>query len=549
MEIPARGRKARVAAPVQREQPSVEPNGTRAHDPTRLARNVSLLGVGQVLTWTLTLAWTLIVPRLIGPSGMGLIVMATAASGILVGLAGLGSRPLLVKEIAANHDRAPELLGTAFAVRAALILPCVGLVALYVHVTGFRGEQAVALYLGAGLAAFTLLAEVCQAGLQGVERMQYLAMGDVVNKGLQSVLNIPMAIVGLAATWLIAAQVVAAATAMGLYLLWTRGFRIDWRVRLRRVRDFVSGSLAYWAYALFFTFYLWIDATMLSLLAPQQVVGWYGVPTRIFQTLMFVPVILSTAWLPRLAAAYTRGPRQLRDAARMPLELTMVLSLPIAVGTALVAWPLITIVYGPAYQPSVPVLEVLAITCVPMYLNIMINQVLTAANRQAVWTKAMIVASVINPLLNLALIRITQQYRGNGALGAALSMFLTEIVIVAMGVWIIRRFLDLPSMLRRVARAVPATVGMAGVAWPLSHFGLVQEVAGGAVTFAVLSVGLRVLSREEVGELRRMAGAVGNRVRGRRRQQPEAPIGVAEGGGSRPAEVLPARLPWEEWER
>jgi len=185
-----------------------------------------------------------------------------------------------------------------------------------------------------------------------------------------------------------------------------------------------------------------------------------------------------------------------------------------------------------------------------MYLNIMINQVLIASNRQAVWTRAMIVASVINPLLNLALIHLTQQYRGNGALGAALSMFLTEIVIVAMGVWIIRRFLDLPSMLRRVARAVPATIGMAGVAWPLSHFGLVHEVVGGAATFAVLSLRLRVLSKEEVNELRRMAGAVANRVRPRRRQPAPGPDGVSDvSWGGQPAAVAPAALPWEEWER
>jgi O-antigen/teichoic acid export membrane protein len=514
------------------------------HDPARLARNVSLLGGGQALTWALTLAWTLIVPRLIGPSGMGLIVMATAAGGILVGLAGLGSRPMLVKEIAADPDRAPQLLGTAFMVRTALILPCAGLTVLYVHVTGFQGAQAVALYLGVGLAAFTLLAEVCQAGLQGIERMGYLAAGDVANKSLQALINIPMAVLGFAATWLVGVQVATTALVMCLYLIWSRRFRIDWRLRLHRVRSFLVDSLAYWAYAVFFTFYLWVDATMLSLMAPPPVVGWYGVPTRIFQTLMFVPVILSTAWLPRLASAYSRSPGDLKAAARTPLELTMVLSLPIAVGTALVARPVTLFVYGPAYEASIPVLEILALTCIPMYMNIIVNQVLTAANRQAVWTKAMIVASVLNPVLNLVLIRYFQARSGNGALGAAISMLGTEVVIVAMGIWVIRPFLDLPSMLRRVVRAVPATMGMAAVAWPASHFGLLQEVGAGAITFGILAAALRVLTADEYRELGRLAGAVGGRVRrGSRLSSPS--VGDVEGEVEVGRAGAPNDGPWD----
>jgi O-antigen/teichoic acid export membrane protein len=499
--------------PVRRLAPAID--STSAQPPAtpvltngasgRLARNISLLGAAQLLTWILTLAWTLFVPRMIGPSGMGLIVMALAASGILVGMAGLGSRPMLVKEIAADPARAPQLLGTAFIVRAVLILPCIGLTFVYVHLGGFNRAQAVALYLGVGLAAFTLLAEVIQAGLQGIERMEYLAAGEVLNKGLQALIAIPMAMLGFAATSLIGLQVAVAALLTGLNLAWARRFRIEWSLRPDRVRSFVVGSLAYWAYAVFFTFYLWVDATLLSLMTPQQVVGWYGVPTRIFQTLMFVPAILSTAWLPRLAAAYSRGPEDLKVAARTPLELVSVLSLPIAAGVVLVARPMTLLLYGPAYEASIPVLQILAVTCIPMYLNIIVNQVLTASNRQMVWTRAMILASVVNPAMNLLLISYFQHHRGNGAIGAAVSMFGTEVLIVGMGIWVIRRFID-PGMLWRLGRAMLATAGMIGVTLLAARFGLVAQIAAGAVSFALLGVLLRVISRAEFAELSRLGG-------------------------------------------
>ncbi|HZV52356.1 MAG TPA: flippase [Candidatus Dormibacteraeota bacterium] len=469
--------------------------------PRRLVRNLSFLGGGQLVTWMLTLVWTLVVPRLIGPAAMGLIVMATAAGGILTGLAGMGSKPMMVKEVAANPRQAPRLLGTALVVRSALIIPCAGLVAGYVHVAGFTGARATALYLAVGLAAFSLLAEVIQAGLQGIERMGFIAANDVINKGLQTILTIPMAVLGFAATWLIGLQVAVAGLVTGLNLVWGRRFRIEWRVDLDDLGAFLIHSLTYWAYAFFFTFYLWLDSTLLSLMAPAQVVGWYGVATRFFQTLMFLPVIISTAWLPRLAAAYQRDPRTLEATARIPIVLAIVLGLPVAAGVVLVSRPLVLLLYGPAYAPSVPALRFLAVTCVPMYLNIVLNQVLTASNRQRAWTRVMLVASACNLAMNLVLIRFFQAREGNGAVGAALSMLGTELVIVVVGIWLLREHFR-AGVWWRFARALLATVVMAVAARAAgSRFGLWPEVVVGMASFAVLAVILRLVSSAELSEL------------------------------------------------
>ena len=81
----------------------------------------------------------------------------------------------------------------------------------------------------------------------------------------------------------------------------------------------VRQSAAYWAFGFFFHIYLWVDALMLSLLTRPEVVGWYGVPMKLFQTFMFLPVVISTAWLPRLVRAFVDGgAERLRRTARVP---------------------------------------------------------------------------------------------------------------------------------------------------------------------------------------------------------------------------------------
>ena len=55
----------------------------------RVGRNVTVMAGGQLITWTMTLLWTLVVPRSLGPSGMGTIMTAWSVTGILGVVLGL----------------------------------------------------------------------------------------------------------------------------------------------------------------------------------------------------------------------------------------------------------------------------------------------------------------------------------------------------------------------------------------------------------------------------------------------------------------------------
>lgn len=475
-------------------EPVVAPPSLR---PSRVGRNIVLLGASQAATWGLTLVWTLYVPRALGPAGMGLLVMAWSASGILLVLAGLGTRILLVQRIAADPSLAPRLLGTAFALRAIFVLPCVVLVGVYIQFAHFSGKPVAILWLATGLTILLLFIEPFQALFQAIERMEYLAYGEVLNKGVATACGIALVLLGFGAISLISLSVVAASILLLFNVIWLRRYvRVHWEFDWAQVRSLFVGSLSFWAYSFFMTFYLWVDSAMLAVLTPTRVVGWYGVPTKLLGTLMFIPIVLSTAWLPRFAAAFKLSPDQLRIVARAPLELMVVLGLPVSVGAALVAGPLIQTLYGSAFAASVPVFAILAFTVIPLYLNIMIYNVLVASHRQMIWTKVLAGACVVNPILNLVLIQSFQSRTGNGAIGAAISLLVTEVVIATVGVVIAWGLLDW-RILKRVARAAVATLGMAGVVHLAGHLNIAGQIMAGGLSFVALALVLRVPTDEE----------------------------------------------------
>src|SRR5207245_7506638 len=144
--------------------------------------------------------------------------------------------------------------------------------------------------------------------------------------------------------------------------------------------------------------------------------------------------IVSTALLPRLAASYDGQLAALQARARPVVELVAVLGLPIATGAALVGAPLIELIYGARFSASAIVLSILLASVPFCYFNILIWQVLVASSRQVTWTKVMVGALAINVVLNVLLINFFQSRTGNGAIGAATSLVVTEGLMSIAGV-------------------------------------------------------------------------------------------------------------------
>jgi O-antigen/teichoic acid export membrane protein len=373
-----------------------------------------------------------------------------------------------------------------------------------------------------------------QAGFQATERMEYLAYSDVISKSAQGLVGIAVVLVGFGTIGVTACWAVMTAIVVLLDAYWLHRFvRINLRTTWARSVKVVRESLAYWAFGLFFMIYLWIDFVMLSLMTRSEVVGWYAVPTRLFQTLTFLPVVVATASLPHFVRGFEEGGDRLRRAAKSPLELVLVVSLPIAAAVAITAAPVIHLLYGSAYDHAVPVMVILGLCLPPMYLNIVLAQVLIAMNRQVVWTCVMAATTVINPLFNLALIPWTQHRYGNGAIGAATSLLLTELVCIVVAFVMVARTVFDASTVKRALLAIVAATAMWAAGYETRSFGVVVSLAAAAVAFVVLAVVLRLFTSEDVAAMKSGFTRVAQRVPGLKRRV--APPTAAAAGVPPPA--------------
>jgi PST family polysaccharide transporter len=475
--------------------------------PSRVFSNVLHLAGGQATATAAALVWLYFVPRAIGPAGMGEIGIALSVTGLLGMLLNPGIATLLARDVSRHPERAGGLVGSGLLLRLLGVIPAAGFIVLSSRLLHAGQQQTLLIWLAGAMTLFTAGSSVIQAAFMGLEHMRYLAYANAIGNALARFAGVAVVLTGFGVVAIMKANAGLALLVLGLNLLWMRGlFRLRLRPSATELRELLAGSLPFWVGAVVFTTYLWIDTVILAALAPVEVVGWYSMPTQVFAAVLMVPAVIGTAWFPRFARAAGEGAGQLQAVARPALELVVLLSLPVSAGLACVAPALIWTLYGASFHGAVWVLMTLGITMVPTFFNMVCYQVLLAGNRQMAWMRVLLIATAVNVVLNLVLVSWFQARFHNGALGAALSLLVTEVFESGCALVMLSGVFDRP-FLGRLARTVLATAVMAGLvviagAVLGGRLGLVVQVLVGLVSFTALALLLRLPGESEMARLR-----------------------------------------------
>jgi O-antigen/teichoic acid export membrane protein len=293
---------------------------------------------------------------------------------------------------------------------------------------------------------------------------------------------------------------------------------MSWTTRLdiRLVRTLAAGALPFFLYWVLGSIYFRIDTVLLSKLATPAVVGWYGAAYRLFDTLVFLPNIVSSAILfPILARLSVESRPALQRAMSKGLDVILITGVPLCVGLFVLAGPIIHFIYRrPEYQPAVPALQWLAVALFLLYVNSLLGVTLVSLNEERKLTIVAALATVINLGLNWLLIPHYQH------IAAAAVTAGTEGFILCYLLAIMPRDLLARRNLVVLTKAALTSGAMAVVLVALHDLPLPLLVLVGAVVYGAAGFALRLAPAEDVRLLRQA-------ILARRRPAAEAEVTTA----------------------
>jgi len=470
----------------------------------RAVGNSSIMLISQLITWTATLVLTAALGRSLGDIGFGELYLAMSFGVIFSVLVEFGLDQQLVRAVARDPSLAASYLVNSVAIKAVLSVIAYAIIAVLIQLLGYSPELKLTIAVYSLILLINGVSGSFTAVYQATERIRHSAMGTIIEKGFISIVALIALNAGFGIT------VIASIFVLGALLsaLW-KGFflrrmiRIDVAFDVTTMKKLVMGALPFFLFWALGAVYYRVDVVLLSKLADASVVGWYGAAYRLFDTLIFLPSMVSSVIMFPILSRLAVGSRaDLRLALGKGLDVILILGVPICTGLFVLAEPIIQFIYAkPEFLNAVPALQFLSVGLFLLYVNSVLSIALVSLNQERKMTVIAALATVTNLGLNWFLIPHFQH------LAAAAVTGVTELLILCYLGYHIPKDLLTRHNLVIFLKASGAAVVMVLVLKLFEGQSLLLLVPMGALAYGVSGLVLRLLPLEDIRMFRRAVAA------------------------------------------
>ncbi len=472
-------------------------------DARRVAKNSLAPILLQLVNKAIETAFAALMLRILAPDAAGKYYFAVTIWIWLDIFTTFGLNILLQREVAKNRALGNRYLANTTILRLILIVIAVPLLAAFIGVLQLTRPLAGDTITAIVLLAVGLLPGTLANGLTAVfnafEMMEYPAAVTTVTTVLKVALGTLVLLFGLGFVGLaglsIAINVVTAAIL--LYLLIRHGFRPRLELDSSLQRQMVSLSWPLMLNNLISFSFFKIDVTLLKTMQGNTVVGLYSVAYKFMDALQILPASFAIAVFPLMSRYADTAKDSLMRAYLLSVRLLVIIALPVAIVTTVLAEPLVYLLGGSQYLPDSRIALQLMIWSIPIgFINSVTHYVLIALNQQRFLTKAFAIGLAFTVTANVIFIPI-YSYQAS-----ALIHLFSELALLLPFYYCLRKHLAPVSWGRLLWRPALAAALMGGLLFAqqrlLRDISLLLAVPLGGLVYLLALILLKTFSEEEI---------------------------------------------------
>jgi O-antigen/teichoic acid export membrane protein len=371
-----------------------------------IAKNTSVLFLSQIISYILVLFYTIYTARYLGASGFGLISFALALGAILSIFTELGLNTLIVREVSRDKKLANKYIGNTLVLKILLSIITLTLMFLVVSLLKYNPETATIVYyitISFVVGAFT---NIFYSIFQAYEEMEYQSIGTIINSiimftGVILIIKYQLSITNFAMVYLISSII---CLVFGFIIcIWKfilPKIEIDTGLWKFLIVEAIPLTLA----SIFLLIAFKVDTVLLLIINGDEAVGYYNAAYGLMTALMFLPSVYVLAIFPLLSQLHVSSKDLLKRSYEKSFKYLIILGLPIAVGTTLIAGPIILLIYKSAFTPSIIALQILIWSIPIIFVNYIIGTAINSINKQGQMVKSTFIVMAMNIILNLLLL-------------------------------------------------------------------------------------------------------------------------------------------------
>jgi O-antigen/teichoic acid export membrane protein len=445
--------------------------------------------VGYVAGVVLSVGSAALLFRHLGVVDAGRYVTVISLIGIAQGLTDVGISALGVRELSTRDEgQRRELMRSLLGLR--LVLTTVGVAGAiaFAAIAGY-GTDLVAGTLFAGIGLLVQMVQATLAiALMTRLRFGWVAAADLLRQVVTVIGVVTLVAVGAGLVPFLALSIPAALAALALTVPLVRGDAPlrpslefgQWRSLLVAALPFVVATALY-------GIYLRVAVILVSLLASDEQVGYYGAAYRVIEVLVAIPSLAVSAAFPIFARAARDDFDRLVYGVQRTFEASLFVGTGAALGLALGAPFAIEVVAGPDFAPAGAVLRIEAGVLLVAFVTQTFAFALLSLHRH----RALLVANIVGLACTGVLTAVLAS--ADGARGAAIAVLIGETALaLSMMAGYLRhsqrptvRFGQVWRVALAAAVAVGAAIGVGGPSVLMAVVGIVVYAGAALVLRAV----------------------------------------------------------------
>ncbi len=476
----------------------------------KITKNIFYNVTYKLLNVLFPLLSTAIVSRVLLPIGVGKFTAAQNVATYFTFLAPLGLMSYGTREVAKTPPASlNKLFSELFVLNSVSTAICIAIYYSMINLIPYFSQER-KLYEIAGLAIVLNFFNI-DWFYQGKEEFRYITIRSMIVKALMllGILIFVRNVEDYRKYALIHVLAIGGNYVLNVFHVRKSGVRI--MIKGLCFKKHLSAVFILFATNIAVELYSLVDTTMLSVMCSPEKVAYYSNAMRLVKVAIFVIAAVGGVVMPRIIALLSEQNQDAIDQLLSGIvKIMLALALPCGVGMACMSDRIVYVLFGEAFEGSVPI--VIVLSCLFYFLtfsNFLGTQVLVAYKREKDVLISTIIGAITNICLNSLLIPRLEQ------MGAAVASVISEFIVLTVMILYARKCCrikhDGTFVISLAVGCLIMAVGVLGIKQLLTDYmwSLVCGILAGVVLYGSV---ILLFNRKLVMTVRELLGSDGGEM-------------------------------------
>lgn len=377
------------------------------HNLRAVAGNSIWLFLDKILRMGVALVLGVWIARYLGPDKYGLLNYAIAFASLFGAVATLGLDGIVIRDLVNHREKSDVILGSAFVLKlgGALLASSMTIISIAI----VRRGDTLALWIVSLTAASFLFQSlnVIDFVFQSKVQSQYTVYSSNGAFLLMALVKVYLLLHGgtiMAFTWATLGEAILTA----LFLVVAYGAKkmdmSKWRARTTVMKEMLHSSWPLMLSGVSILIATRIDQVLIGQMLNDKQVGIYSVAAKVAEMWYFIPMGIVSSTFPLLIESKKVGEEIFFQRLQKLFTTLVMLGIGVSLAMTFLSGPIMHLLYGPKYQGSERVLNILIWSGIPVAYGCVWSNWMLLENKTHVMFLFQVNAAIWNILLNLLLI-------------------------------------------------------------------------------------------------------------------------------------------------